>query len=78
MEMVLVFGLISLISLGLISVGEMVIRSLKPRSSEPINYDGVVEAISYGSPEIEPGDTSHLFGSIGSHILHFFGHFFHR
>lgn len=78
MEMLLAFGLMSLLSLGVISVGEMIVRSLKSRSAEPLNYDGVGDAIGNGLTGCEPGDTSHLFGSIGSHILHFLGHFFHH
>ncbi|GAP97877.1 hypothetical protein [Leptolyngbya sp. NIES-2104] len=78
MEILLAFGVMSLISLGVISVGEMIVRSLKTRSSEPLNYDGVGDAIGSGLSGFEPSDTSHFFGSIGSHIVHFFGHFFHH
>ena len=78
MESFLVFGVCALLSLGLISLGEMIVRSLRSRSSEPLNRDPLIEAAGSGLSGMEPGDSSHFFGSIGNHILHFLQHFLHH
>lgn len=78
MEMILAFGVTALMSLGLISLGELIVRSLKSRSAEPVDYTPVGQAIGEGLTGIEPGDTSHFFGTIGGHILRFLGHFLHH
>jgi hypothetical protein len=78
-----VFVLIALMSLGLISLGEMLVRSLKPKAekTEPLDYEPVINAVGEGL--IGAGaDSTHYtdvgFGQIVQHIVHFLGHFLHH
>jgi hypothetical protein len=77
-----VFVVIALMSLGLISVGEMISRSLKPKSaqSDPLDYEPVITAVSDGLIGT-PDPTHHaepIFGHIAQPIVHFLERFLHH
>ena len=78
MSTLFVFVIIALMSLGLISVGEMIVRTLKPKAknSEPIDYEPVVTAAGEGLVGT-PDPTIHT-ETFFSQIVHFFGHLFHH
>ncbi|MER3432037.1 MAG: hypothetical protein C4288_01045 [Leptolyngbya sp. ERB_1_1] len=77
METLLVFGVMALMSLGLISLGELIVRSLKSRDAQPVDYTPVGTGLE-GLSGVKSGDITHLFGSIGAHISRFFEHFLHH
>ncbi|MBW4442334.1 MAG: hypothetical protein KME10_14075 [Plectolyngbya sp. WJT66-NPBG17] len=78
METLLVFGMMALMLLGLISLSELIVRSLRSRNCKPVDYDPVVQAIGNGLSATESGDVTHLFSAISAHLLRFFEHFSHH
>ncbi|MBD1821909.1 hypothetical protein H6F51_05280 [Cyanobacteria bacterium FACHB-DQ100] len=78
MQNLLVFAVVVLMVLGLISLGELIGRSLKSRNSEPVDYTPVSEAIGNGLIGAEPGDGSHFFGAIAAFFSRFLEHFLHH
>lgn len=77
MENLLVFGVIALMSLGLISLGELIVRSIKTPSPKPVDYTPIAGALE-GLNGAETRDISHFFSAIASHLSHALEHFHHH
>lgn len=78
MENLLVFVVMALMSLGLISLCELTVRSFKSRDSKPVDYMPVVEALSQGLNGDQPGDATHWISAIVSRLSHVLEHFHHH
>jgi hypothetical protein len=77
MENLLVFAVVALMSLGLISLCELMVRSLKSRH-QPVDYTPAIGAVTDGLSGAESADISHFFNAIAAFFSRFLAHFPHH
>ncbi len=82
MQMLFILIVVTLMMLGLVSLWEIAVKSLKPQpeAKEPINYDGIGQVIDVGLTGIDvPVEHSGSFlGRMMEAIAHAIGHLFHH
>ncbi|MBW4419690.1 MAG: hypothetical protein KME13_10725 [Myxacorys californica WJT36-NPBG1] len=83
MQTLFALTVITLMMLGVITLGEMIVRGFKPRqpdSVEPMEYSGVIDAVANGASGIgeHAGQTEHFLGQVGGHLVSAIAHLFHH
>jgi hypothetical protein len=80
MQMLFVLIVVALMMLGVVSLWDMSVKSFKSQSDtkEPLNYEGVVEAIGEGlvGADLPVEHSGSVFGRMVEAIAHALGHLF--
>ncbi|MBW4539297.1 MAG: hypothetical protein KME43_09125 [Myxacorys chilensis ATA2-1-KO14] len=83
MQTLFALTVITLMMLGVITLGEMVVRGFKPRQPdqvEPVDYSGVIDATASGLSGMgeHGGQPEHFFGQVGEYVVSAIAHLFHH
>lgn len=83
MQTLFALGVVTLMMLGVIAVGEIVVQWFKPRQpdqTEPVDYSGVIDAAANGASGIgeHGGQAEHFLGQVGGHLVSAIAHLFHH
>lgn len=84
MQTLSVLAVIALMTWGAIALGETVTKTLQARRAtaepEPVNYDGVLDAVGNGLSGVDCSteQSGHVVGGLLGRLLEHLGHFLHR